>query len=81
VGEVKTLRVKGEVQAVLMRMTFAKEIRALSVEEAVEKVYDEICGKHKLKRSQIKILSIEEIDPRTAKNPLIVKISKIGEQA
>ena len=80
-GEVKTLRVKGEVKAFFKGMTFAKEVRALSRGEAIEKVYDEICGKHGLKRQQIKILSVDEIDPLTARDPLIAKMSKIGEQA
>ncbi|MEM3736742.1 MAG: 50S ribosomal protein L18Ae [Candidatus Bathyarchaeia archaeon] len=79
-SEVKTFKVKGEVKTGFKGMPFAKEVRALSMEEAVGKVYDEIGSKHGVKRHQIKILNAEEIDPHTAKNPLIAKLSRNGEQ-
>jgi len=40
---------------------FVKEIRALKLEHALEKLYSELGSKHKVKRAHIKILKVEEI--------------------
>ena len=78
-SEVKTLRVSGEIIGRFRPLRFIKDVRALSEREAIEKVYNEVAAKHKLKRYQVKIKKIETIDPSSSKDPLIVKIASIGE--
>ncbi len=78
-SEVKTLRVSGRIVHGLRTFTFIKDVRALSEKEALEKVYNEVGAKHKLKRYQVKITKIESIDPSSSKDPLIAKIASIGE--
>jgi large subunit ribosomal protein LX len=53
---------------------FHKEIRALKPEEAVEKVYMEIGSKHRAKRSQIRVLKVEEIGLEDVSDPTIKKL-------
>ncbi|MHC1564099.1 MAG: eL20 family ribosomal protein [Candidatus Hecatellaceae archaeon] len=45
-----------------------KEVRALTVEEALEKFYCDAGSNHKLKRCQIKNILVEEIKPEEAKS-------------
>ena len=78
-SEVKTLRVSGEIRGGFRTLRFTKDVRALSEKEAIEKVYNEVAAKHKLKRYHVKITKIEPINPESSKNPLIVKIASIGE--
>jgi large subunit ribosomal protein LX len=46
----------------------------LKPEEAVEKVYMEIGSKHRAKRSQIKVLKVEEIGFDDVSDPTIRKM-------
>ncbi len=59
----KVFKITGEINKPLSfePMTFSKEIRALKMEHAVERVYSEMGSRHRAKRSQIKILSVEEV--------------------
>jgi len=70
-GEVKTFRIKGEIRLGFRSLFFNKEVRGLTVKEALEKVYDDIGSRNRVKRTQIKIHAVEEINPEEAKNPLI----------
>jgi len=70
-GEVKTFRVKGEIKLGFRSLFFCKEVRGLTVGEALEKVYDDIGSRNRVKRKQIKIHAVEEINPEEAKSPLI----------
>ncbi len=78
-GEVKTFRVKGEAKLGFRKLIFSKEIRGLSVKEALEKFYSEVGSRNRLKRSQIKIIEVVEIKPEEAKNPLIRMIAGVEE--
>jgi large subunit ribosomal protein LX len=78
-SEVKTLRIKGEVKLGFRLVPFVKEVRALSREEALEKVYNEIGGRNKLKRKQLKILAVEEIKPEEIKDPQLRALAGMGE--
>lgn len=60
-GEVKVFRIRGEVPMGVLRSTFVKEVRALKLEHALERIYSEFGSRHKVKRSRIKIISIEEV--------------------
>ncbi|MFQ5762332.1 MAG: 50S ribosomal protein L18Ae [Candidatus Bathyarchaeia archaeon] len=77
-SEVKTLRVTGVMKGSFRPLKFTKEVRTLNEEAAREKVYTEIGSKHKLKRFQIEIHSVEEVDFRTVKNQLTAKLAESG---
>jgi large subunit ribosomal protein LX len=64
-SEAKVFRVTGEVnkQRFFIPMTFSQEIRAAKMEHAVEQVYTEMGSRHRAKRNQITIFSVEEIKP------------------
>ncbi len=74
-SEVKVFRVIGEIVKPTLRTTFKKEVRALKLENAKEKIYMELGSKHRAKRFQIKILKIEEIFPEEIESPFIRKLT------
>lgn len=67
-SEIKLFRVKGEVnkQKFFTPMSFNQEIKAAKMEHAVERVYTEMGSRHRAKRNQITIFSVEEIQPEKA---------------
>jgi len=75
---VKTVRVKGELNMGLRSQGFTKYVRALSIEEAQKMVINEMGSRNKLKRNQIKILSVEEIDPQEAQNQTVRVLAGVG---
>ncbi|MDT7888480.1 MAG: 50S ribosomal protein L18Ae [Desulfurococcales archaeon] len=56
---------------------FSLEVRALNENHALEYIYSVMGGRHKLKRSNIKILRIEEIKPEEARSSFIRELSRI----
>jgi large subunit ribosomal protein LX len=78
-NEVKVFRVSGEINKPNYQTSFRKEIRALKPEHAVEEVYKELGSKHRVKRFQIKIISVEEISLQEIENPVIRKLAS-GEE-
>ena len=68
-------RITGEMVKPNLKTTFRKEIRALSPENAREKIYTDLGSKHRAKRFQIRILEVEEIPPEEIQNPLIRKLT------
>ncbi len=56
---------------------FVKEIRAVKLSDALEKLYSELGSKHKVKRSNIKILKVEEIKPEEAQDRYVQELSKL----
>jgi large subunit ribosomal protein LX len=64
-SETKVFRVTGEInkQKFFIPMNFSQEIRAAKMEHAVEQVYTEMGSRHRAKRNQITIFSVEEIKP------------------
>jgi len=67
-SEVKVFKVIGEVmkQKFFVPMSFSKEISAVKKEHAIERVYAEIGSRHRAKRNQITIFSVEEVQPEKA---------------
>ncbi len=61
--KVKTFRVTGEIVKPNLQTSFRKEVRALKPEGAIERIYKEIGSKHRAKRFQIRIKTVEEIKP------------------
>ncbi len=78
-NEVKVFRVFGEINKPNYQTSFRKEIRALKPEHAVEEVYKELGSKHRVKRFQIKIISVEAISLQEIENPVIRKLAS-GEE-
>lgn len=78
-NEVKVFRVSGEINKPNYQTSFRKEIRALKPEHAVEEVYKELGSKHRVKRFQIKIISVEAISLQEIENPVIRKLAS-GEE-
>ena len=65
---VKVFRVTGEInkQKFFIPMSFNQEIKADKMEHAVERVYTEMGSRHRAKRNQITIFSVEEVQPEQA---------------
>jgi len=60
-SEVKTYRITGWIKKPNFENRFRKEFRAVKPEDAVEELYKIFGSKHRVKRFQIKIESVEEI--------------------
>jgi large subunit ribosomal protein LX len=56
---------------------FSIEVRALNENHALEYIYSVMGSRHKLKRSNIKILKIEEIRPEEVRSSFIRELSRI----
>lgn len=56
----KTFVIEGRIKKGLSTIEFRKEIKALKVEHALEKIYSEFGSRHKAKRTEIKIVKIKE---------------------
>lgn len=50
---------------------FVKEVRAIKIEHALEKLYSELGSRHKVKRHNIKIVNVEEITSEQAKDKYV----------
>lgn len=77
-SEVKVFRVVGRITKPNFQTDFKKEIRALKPEQAVERVYQEIGSKHRVKRFQIKILKVDEISAEEITDITVKKLA-LGE--
>ena len=70
----KIFRIKGSFVLGSETQVFTKELRAIKEEDIYEKLYS-ICGsKHRIKRSQIKVDSIEEISEDEVEDPVVKAI-------
>lgn len=58
-------RISGIFEKPLRKIRFSIEVEANSQKVALEKAYSIIGSKHRVKRENIKILSIEEVKPET----------------
>lgn len=78
-SEVKIFRITGRITKKNFQTEFKKEIRALKAEDAVEQLYTELGSKHRLKRFQLNIISVEEISLDEVESPIIKKLA-LGEK-
>ena len=62
-SESKVFRVTGEInkQKFFVPMAFSQEIRTVKMEHAIERVYTDMGSRHRAKRNQITIFSVEEV--------------------
>ena len=74
----KVFKVTGEIRKPNLKTPFIKEVLADKPEHAVEKAYAEIGSRHRVKRSHMKILKVEEVSPEEIINPILKKMV-IGE--
>jgi large subunit ribosomal protein LX len=72
-SDVKVFRVSGQIAKPNWKTSFEKEVRALKPEDAVETVYTDLGSKHRAKRFQIRIRTVEEIKPEDIKDPVLRK--------
>lgn len=75
--QVRVFRIEGAIKKYGYEATFTKEFRAITEKEALEKVYSVLGGGEKVKRFQITIKQIKEIDPSEATDPVIRELSGI----
>ena len=61
--ETKLFRITGEINKhkLFIPISFKKEIKSVKLEHALEKIYAEFGSRHRAKRNQITILSVEEL--------------------
>ena len=80
----KVYRVTGEICKPNLKTSFRREILAAKPEHAKEKVYTEFGSRHRAKRFQIKIASVEEVPPEEISSPLLKKLvlgeKEVGKQ-
>ena len=74
---VKIFRVEGIVAKKNRTIPFSKEIRALKSEDAIEKVYADFGGQHRVKRVHVKITSVNEISLENIRDNTIRELSEI----
>lgn len=74
-SDVKVFRVHGKIVKPNFHTDFKKEMRALKVEDAIDRVYKEVGSSHRAKRFQIKILKVEEIGPDEISDPIVRKLT------
>jgi large subunit ribosomal protein LX len=73
---VKIFRIEGVISKPNFIMPFLKEIRALKLENAVEKVYAEYGSQHRVKRVHIKITSANVISVDESTDQLVQRLSE-----
>jgi large subunit ribosomal protein LX len=74
-SEVKVFRIIGKIRKPNFQTDFRKEVRALKPEDAVEKVYMLLGSKHRVKRFQMTISKVEEIEPQEIKDNIVKKLT------
>ena len=70
----KIFRIKGSFVLGSETQVFTKELRAINEEDIYEKIYSIFGSKHRIKRNQIKIDSIEEIAEAEVEDPIVKPI-------
>jgi len=80
-SEVKVYRVAGKINKPNFKTEFQKEVRAMNTEDATEKVYMLLGSKHRVKRFQMKIFKVEEVNPKDIKDIIIRKMTPGAENS
>ena len=80
-SEVKVYRVSGKINKPNFKTEFQKEVRAMNPEGAKEKVYMLLGSKHRVKRFQMKIFKVEEVNPKDIKDIIIRKMTPGAEDS
>ena len=80
-SEVKVYRVLGKINKPNFKTEFQKEVRAINPEDAKEKVYMLLGSKHRVKRFQMKIFKVEEVNPKDIKDIIVRKMTPGAENS
>ena len=80
-SEVKVYRVSGKINKPNFKTEFQKEVRAMNPEDAKEKVYMLLGSKHRVKRFQMKIFKVEEVNPKDIRDIIIRKMTPGAEDS
>ena len=80
-SEVKVFRVVGKIRKPNFQTDFRKEVRALSPEDAVEKVYTLLGSRHRVKRFQMVISKVEEVAPQDVEDIIVKKLTPGAEKS
>jgi len=68
-------RIKGEYRAKNQKIPFAKEVKALKEDHAIEKILSLIGSKHRVPRKFIKITEVKQIQDDEITDPIIKSIT------
>jgi len=68
----KAYRVSGTAPFGSQRQPFSYDVPASDAEAATQKVYSTLGSRHRIMRRKITIDSVDEIDPRTSTEPVIL---------
>jgi len=60
--EVKNFKIYGEIKKGKFKMPFNKLVKALKIDDALEKIYCDFGSRHKAKRFEVKIIDVEQED-------------------
>ena len=71
---VKIYRISGFFKQRRETTSFSKELCALTEEQAKDKLFSEFGSRNRLKRRQIRIISIDEISPQEIADPFVQKL-------
>ncbi|UCG90794.1 MAG: 50S ribosomal protein L18a [Candidatus Heimdallarchaeota archaeon] len=71
---VKIFRISGSFKQRRETTSFSKELCALTEEQAKDKLFSEFGSRNRLKRRQIRIISIDEISPKEITDPFVQKL-------
>ena len=74
--EVKIFRVKGIITKLNYVMPFSKYVRALKMEDAIEKVYSDFGSQHRVKRFHMRINSVDEVSVEETEDQIIRELSE-----
>ncbi|MBW9140982.1 MAG: 50S ribosomal protein L18Ae [Candidatus Aramenus sp.] len=81
-SEVKTYEIRGtaifNVTNFPTKQKFVKYVRALNEKQAIEKLYSDFGSKNKIKRANIKIEEVKEVNPEHVPDKYIRDISKLN---
>jgi large subunit ribosomal protein LX len=62
--QVKTFKILGYLNKKGRRIPFTKNVKALKDTDALEKIYSEIGSRHKAKRFDVKVVEVQEVEPK-----------------
>lgn len=72
--KMKAFKVTGLIAKPELKTPFVRELIADKDAHAVEKVYAEIGSRHRVKRFQIKITSVQEVTAEEVENPILKRL-------
>ncbi len=72
--EIKVFQIEGEIRKPELYTKFVKEVRALKREDAIEQIYNLLGSRHRVRRYQIHITSVDEIKPEKVTDNIVLEL-------